>query len=138
MTDEGFDSTATLRQAATWLAQLQALLPEVDSKARLLLLETFGCLVAGLRHPEVRRLGEALRLAFPGDTAWPSSDIKLGGAGLAALGAAAACWDEACGGNSAAPGRPGVPVVPALLALSATPDISLRDPLFALVTGYEI
>jgi 2-methylcitrate dehydratase PrpD len=138
MTDEGFDSTATLRQAATWLADLNVLPPEVDSKARLLLLDTFGCLVAGLRHPQVRQLGQALRLAFPGDTAWPSSDIKLGGAGLAALGAAAACWDEACEGNSAAHGRPGLPVVPALLALSATQDISLGDLLVALATGYEI
>lgn len=131
-------SASTLRQAATWLAQLDALPPEVDSKARLLLLDTFGCLLAGLRHPEVRQLGQALRLAFPGDTAWPSSDIKLGGAGLAALGAAAACWDEACEGNSAAHGRPGLPVVPALLALSAAQDISLGDLLVALVTGYEI
>jgi 2-methylcitrate dehydratase PrpD len=131
-------STSALSQAATWLAQLDALPPEVDSKARLLLLDTFGCLLAGLRHPEVRQLGQALRLAFPGDTAWPSSDIKLGGAGLAALGAAAACWDEACEGNSAAHGRPGLPVVPSLLALSATQDINLGDLLVALATGYEI
>jgi 2-methylcitrate dehydratase PrpD len=137
MTDEGFDST-TLRQAATWLAELNALPPEVDSKARLLLLDTFGCLVAGLRHSKVRQLGEALRLAFPGDTAWPSSDIKLGGAGLAALGAAAACWDEACEGNSAAHGRPALPVVPSLLALSAAQNVSLGDVIVALVTGYEI
>jgi 2-methylcitrate dehydratase PrpD len=138
MTDAGSDSTASLSQAATWLAQLNALPPEVEAKARLLLLDTFGCLLAGLRHPEVRQLGHALRLAFPGETAWPSSDIKLGGAGLAALGAAAACWDEACEGNSAAHGRPGLPVVPALLALSAAQDISLGDLLVALVTGYEI
>src|SRR5882757_3038839 len=138
MTDGDFDSSATLRQPATWLADLNALPPEVDSKARLLLLDTFGCLVAGLRHPEVRRFGEALRLAFPGDTAWPASEIKLGTAGLAALGAAAACWDEACEGNSSAHGRPGLPVVPSLLALSATQNISLGELLVALVTGYEI
>src|SRR5207253_5067738 len=125
MTDAGFQSATALSQAAAWLAELNVLPPKVDSKARLLLLDTFGCLVAGLRHPEVRQLGQALRLAFPGDTAWPSSDIRLGGAGLAALGAAAACWDEACEGNSAAHGRPGLPVVPSLLALSAAQDISL-------------
>jgi 2-methylcitrate dehydratase PrpD len=86
----------------------------------------------------VRQFGQALRLAFPGDTAWPTSDVTLGPAGLAALGAAAACWDEACEGNSAAHGRPGLPVVPALLALSATHDISLGELIVALVTGYEI
>ena len=72
MTDEGFDSSASLSQAATWLAELDALPPLVEAKARLLLLDTFGCLLAGLRHREVRQLGQALRLAFPGDTAWPS------------------------------------------------------------------
>src|SRR5690348_6497890 len=118
---------ASLSDAAAWLAQVGALPPEVDAKARLLLLDTVGCLLAGLRHSEVKQLGQALRLAFPGDAAWPSSDIKLGAAGLAALGAAAACWDEACEGNSAAHGRPGLPVVPALLALSATHDVSLGD-----------
>src|ERR1043165_4249398 len=135
---EGVESAASLSDAATWLAQIDALPPEVEAKARLLLLDTVGCLLAGVRHAEVRQFGEALRLAFPGDTAWPSSDIRLGAAGSAALGAAAACWDEACEGNSSAHGRPGLPVVPSLLALSATQDISLGELLVALVTGYEI
>ena len=138
MSDAGVESASALPDAAAWLAAIDALPPEVDAKARLLLLDTFGCLLAGLRHPEVRQFGQALRLAFPGDTAWPTSEIKLGAAGLAALGAAAACWDEACEGNSSAHGRPGLPVVPALLALSATHDVSLGDLLVALVTGYEI
>ena len=132
------ETAASLSDAAAWLAQVDALPAEVEAKARLLLLDTVGCLLAGLRHPEVRQLGEALRLAFPGSSAWPTSDIKLGAGGLAALGAAAACWDEACEGNSAAHGRPGLPVVPALLALSATHDVNLGDLLVALVTGYEI
>ncbi len=138
MADAGAESASSLSQAAAWLAKRDALPPKVEAKARLLLLDTFGCLLAGLRHPEVKQFGQALRLAFPGDTAWPTSDIKLGAAGSAALGAAAACWDEACEGNSSAHGRPGLPVVPALLALSATHDISLGDLLAALVTGYEI
>src|ERR1041384_373244 len=135
---ERVETAASLSDAAAWLAQVDALPADVEAKARLLLLDTVGCLLAGLRHPEVRQLGEALRLAFPGSSAWPTSDIKLGAGGLAALGAAAACWDEACEGNSAAHGRPGLPVVPALLALSATHDVNLGDLLVALVTGYEI
>jgi 2-methylcitrate dehydratase PrpD len=138
MADEICDPASTLSHAATWLAQLTALPVEVEAKARLLLLDTFGCLLAGLRHPPARQFGQALQLAFPGDTAWPTSDIKLGAAGLAALGAAAACWDEACEGNSSAHGRPGLPVVPSLLALSAAREVSLGALLVALVTGYEI
>ncbi|HMK78828.1 MAG TPA: MmgE/PrpD family protein [Xanthobacteraceae bacterium] len=128
----------SLEDTTRWLAQAESLPADVDAKARLLLLDTFGCLLAGLRHPQVQELGRALRLAFPGNTAWPSSDIRLGAAGAAALGAAAACWDEACEGHSSAHGRPGLPVVPALLALSATHDVSLGALLVALVTGYEI
>src|SRR5262245_16277974 len=68
--------------------------------------------------------------------AWPGSDIRLGPAGLAALGAAAACWDEACEGNASSHGRPALPVVPALLALAG--EARLGDLLLALTTGYEI
>ena len=135
--------TATLAEAVSWLAQCETLPADVEAKARLLLLDTLGCLLAGLRHREVQRLGRALRAAFPGDVAWPGSDVRLGPAGSAALGAAAACWDEACEGNASAHGRPGLPVVPALLALSADRnttlvDTTLADLLLALVTGYEI
>src|SRR5438270_8487040 len=128
----------TLAEAVAWLSRCEALPRDVEDKARLLLLDTFGCLLAGLSHPEVRRFGEALRLAFPGDAAWPASDIKLGPSGLAALGAAAACWDEACEGHAPSHGRPGLPVVPALLALAAGRETTLGDLLLALATGYEI
>jgi 2-methylcitrate dehydratase PrpD len=122
----------------SWLESCTSLRADVEVRARLLLLDTLGCLLAGLRHPDVQQLGRALRLAFPGDVAWPGSDLRLGPAGCAALGAAAACWDEACEGNASAHGRPGLPVVPTLLALAADRDTTLADLLFALVTGYEI
>jgi 2-methylcitrate dehydratase PrpD len=128
----------TLATTVRWLAGCDSLPPDVEARARLLLLDTLGCLIAGLRHPEVRQLGRALQAAFPGEVAWPGSDIRLAPAGAAALGGAAACWDEACEGNASAHGRPGLPVVPALLALAAQRNTSLGDLLLALVTGYEI
>jgi len=132
------DRGATLAAATAWLTRCDTLPADVEAKARLLLLDTLGCLIAGLNHPDVKKFGHALRVAFPGEIAWPASDIKLAPAGLAALGAAAACWDEACEGNAAAHGRPGLPVVPALLALAADREVCLADLLLALVTGYEI
>lgn len=132
------DRDASLADATAWLARCNTLPADVEAKARLLLLDTLGCLIAGLNHPEVKAFGHALRVAFPGDVAWPASDIKLGPTGAGALGAAAACWDEACEGNASAHGRPGLPVIAALLALTATRDFSLGDLLLALVTGYEI
>lgn len=132
------DPGASLADAVAWLSRCDGLPAHVEAKARLLLLDTMGCLIAGLNHADVRKLGIALRVAFPGDIAWPASGIRLGPAGSGALGAAAACWDEACEGNASAHGRPGLPVVPALLALSAGRDVKLGDLLLALVTGYEI
>ena len=138
MSTDHIERNSTLAEAVAWLARCDALPADVEAKARLLLLDTFGCLLAGLRHPEVRQFGHALRPVFPGDVAWPKSDIRLGPAGSAALGAAAACWDEACEGNASAHGRPGLPVVPSLLALTANRDTALADVVVALVTGYEI
>jgi len=132
------DTKESLADAVAWLAACGALPEHVEAKARLLLLDTLGCLIAGLQHDDVTGFGRSLRLAFPGTLTWPSSDIALGAAGLGALGATAACWDEACEGNAAAHGRPGLPVVPALLALAAERDASLGDVLLAVATGYEI
>jgi 2-methylcitrate dehydratase PrpD len=131
-------SKPILTDTVSWLADCTSLPADVEAKARLLLLDTLGCLLAGLRHPEAQQLGRGLALAFPGDMAWPESDIRLAPAGCAALGAAAACWDEACEGNASAHGRPGLPVVPTLLALGAQRDTTLAQQLLALVTGYEI
>ena len=127
-----------LTDTVAWLAGCTSLPADVEAKARLLILDTLGCLLAGLRHPEAQQLGRALALAFPGDMAWPGSDIRLGPAGCAALGAAAACWDEACEGNASAHGRPALPVVPTLLVLGAQREATLAELLLALVTGYEV
>ena len=128
----------TFKEVVEWLSACISLPTDVEAKARLLLLDTFGCLVSGLRHEQVKAYAQALSAVFPGETAWPGSPHKLGPAGLAALGAAAACWDEACEGNSAAHGRPGLPVVPTVLALASQSDAALDEVLLALVTGYEI
>lgn len=79
--------------------------PEVVAKARLLLLDSIGCIAAGLRHDEVRRIGASLA-PLPGDGRLPGGDAHLGPAGCAALGAAAMCWDEANEGLAQAHGRP--------------------------------
>jgi 2-methylcitrate dehydratase PrpD len=51
------ERNSTLAEAVAWLARCDALPADVEAKARLLLLDTFGCLLAGLRHPEVRQFG---------------------------------------------------------------------------------
>lgn len=128
----------TFHAAVSWLMKCDAIPSAVDEKARLLLLDTIGCMFAGFRHDDVRRFGQALRTAFAGDAVWPGSEIKLGPAGSAAFGAAAACWDEACEGHAEAHGRPGLPVVPCVLALGIARNATWGEVLLALVTGYEI
>lgn len=108
--------------------------PEVERKARLLLLDGIACIAAGLRHAEVRALEGALGIWFPGEVTLPGAETRLGPAGAAALGAAAMCWDEANEGLATAHGRPGLPVIPAVLALSRP----LPERLRALVLGYEV
>lgn len=109
---------------------------EVLAKARLLLLDSIGCIAAGLRHDEVRRIGASLAPLFPGEGRLPGCDARLGPAGCAALGAAAMCWDEANEGLAQAHGRPALPVVPALIALAG--QCSFDRLLQALVLGYEV
>ncbi|MBL8702721.1 MAG: MmgE/PrpD family protein [Alphaproteobacteria bacterium] len=110
--------------------------PAVERKARLLLLDSIGCIASGLRHPEVQRLGESLAPWFPGPIRLPGAAIPLGPAGAAALGAAAMCWDEANEGLAQAHGRPALPIVPALLALADSQPFGGLLQAFAL--GYEV
>ena len=107
----------------------------VEAKARLLLLDSLGCILAGLGHQAVRALNESLAITFPGPLALPGMVRPLGPAGLAALAATAMCFDEACEGLAEAHGRPGLPVVPVALALGA--GRPLHEMLAALVAGYE-
>jgi 2-methylcitrate dehydratase PrpD len=108
----------------------------IERKARLLLLDSLGCIAAGLRHHEVRALNAALAIWFPGEVGVFGAGIPLGPAGVAALAAAAMCWDEANEGLALAHGRPGLAVIPAVLGLAERFDLSAL--LRAIVVGYEV
>src|SRR5476649_539966 len=99
----------------------------VETKARELLLDTFGCVIAARRHPEVLAFGEKLQAADPGSAA-----------SAAAVFAAAACWDEACEGSARAHVRPGLPVLAACNALSRIKPHPYQEVLCAYIVGYEL
>lgn len=129
--------TDLLDPALDWLAGLNGAYPRpVEEQARLLLLDTLGCLIAGMDHPAVREFSVGLARSFPGGHSWPGGEDALTPAGSAALGALAACWDEACEGLASAHGRPGLPVAPTVLALGR--DLPLSALIDALIVGYEI
>jgi len=110
---------------------------EGASQARRLLVDTVGCALAGRQAGEVRRLEAALAACEPGGFAFPAGP-SLAVQAAAQVIAMAATWDEACEGHALAHGRPGVPLVAALLPLALRRDASLGDFVDAFVLGYEV
>lgn len=104
-------------------------------KARLLLLDSLGCALAGLGHPRVAAFAQAMQVGFPGPVAL--GEARLAPAAAAAVLSAASCWDEANEGLARAHGRPALPVAPlALVARAQGADPALALAAFAL--GYEV
>ena len=131
--DGGAD--AEFDDVVSWAAAAP-LPPEVARKARLLLLDSLGCVLSGLRHGEVAATAAALARWFPGAMRLPGCDAALAPAGIAAVAAAAMCWDEANEGLARAHGRPALSVVPVLLA--AAPGQGLGRLLRGRALGYEV
>jgi len=108
----------------------------IARQARLLLLDSLGCALAGLGHARPRAFAAALAHGFPGAVALPGLP-GLAPAAAAAVLATATCWDEANDGLARAHGRPGLPVAPlALLALHQ--GRALDEALAAYALGYEV
>jgi 2-methylcitrate dehydratase PrpD len=107
---------------------------QAASRARLLLLDSLGCMIAGLRHARVRALAASLAAWMPGEVRL--AGVSLAPAGVASVLAAAMCWDEANEGLARAHGRPGLAVAPLCCAMPAA--ATLGDTLAALALGYEV
>jgi 2-methylcitrate dehydratase PrpD len=129
-----------LQPVVSWLQDSDPLaMPEVEEKARFVLLDTLGCFIASMAHAEPRALARDLCLLEPGKVTLPGvadGGLAAGAAGfLIALGA---CWDEACEGLARAHGRPGLHAVPAAVALGLSQQGNLATTLRAIITGYEV
>lgn len=111
--------------------------PRSDAQARRVIVDTVGCALAGRDSAPVRELESVLAAAAPGGFALPGGD-GLGTLAAAQLLATAATWDEACEGHAVAHGRPGVPIVAALLPLATQRSAPLHEVVDALVLGYEV
>ena len=109
----------------------------VGEKARLLALDTIGCVLAAGDKEEPRALASQLARSDPGACAVPGFADRFSTGAAAAQFAAAACWDEACEGLARAHGRPGVAVLASLSALAQVRGRRLGEVLDALAAGYE-
>ena len=102
-----------------------------------MLLDTLGCMLAGRSAPEVAAFESHSCRLEQGSFRFP------GGQGMsllsaAAVGAMAATWDEACEGHALAHGRPGVPVIAALLPQAFARMTVLSELIAGVLAGYEI
>jgi 2-methylcitrate dehydratase PrpD len=133
------DLTKDLSAVLDWIfAEDPMAHPALAARARLLFLDTTGCMVAGLAKPELRALAAEFAESEAGPVHLPSSEIGLTASAAAALAGIAACWDEACEGLARAHGRPGLHAFPPALGLGLQQNRTLGDVLAALVTGYEV
>ena len=99
LTPGGTRDAADLRDVIAWLATADLRADAaVAAKGRLLVLDTLGCVIAALARPILREFAGSLARVFPGTVQLPGATTGLGPAGVAALAATAACWDEACEG----------------------------------------
>jgi 2-methylcitrate dehydratase PrpD len=137
MTSPRADHPLQLRDALQWLWEPGPLPEEVDVKARLMLLDTVGCILAGRTAPEVAQAEANMSALETGSFSFPGGR-RLSSSAASTVGAMAATWDEACEGSAYAHGRPGVPVIAALLPLALTRNASLGGFVRALVAGYEV
>jgi 2-methylcitrate dehydratase PrpD len=111
---------------------------DVQEKARLLVLDTVGCVLAASRKPALKRLAAQLAKSDPGAVLVVGFAERLSVPAAAALFATAACWDEACEGLARAHGRPGVPVIAACSALSQVLSAGTNMMLQSVICGYEV
>ncbi len=104
---------------------IEALPPEVVLRARQILLDSSGAIVAGLREAEFQNIRPGLMRQGSGPALIA---LLLGSAGVAIE------LDEGC---AASRGHPGIHVVPAILAEAFAGGHDLAAILVALVAGYE-
>jgi 2-methylcitrate dehydratase PrpD len=105
--------------------------PDAVERARLVMLDCLGAIIAGRAEPEVSKAAKALARTARGQrTGSPLVTAFLDGTAGTML--------EIDEGNQYARGHPGIHVVPALLAAARLRRVSGRDAITALALGYEI
>jgi 2-methylcitrate dehydratase PrpD len=130
---------AKVDETIEWLSAFDlAKHKDVETKARLLLLDTIACAARGFDAPEVGALIADLSKSEPGSVRWPGMRHGLAPSGAAFAGTMAACWYEACEGLARAHGRPGLHAIPPALSFALANDLSLGQLLDAIVWAYEL
>jgi 2-methylcitrate dehydratase PrpD len=128
---------AGLQQLVRRSCGTESLPHAVREKAKLMLLDTLGCILAGRLAGELVELEAAFARIEPGPFRFPGG-AALSTQAATAVGAIASTWDEGCEGLAYAHGRPALPIVGALLPLTVLRKATLDETLKSLVAGYEV
>jgi len=111
---------------------------DVEHKARLLLLDTLACAIAGLAEKEPHALATRLAKSDNGSLTLPSINGGLSILDWVFALTTSACWHEACEGSARAHGRPGLHAIPVAAGLGLEKNKTFGEVLESLVWGYEI
>ena len=132
-------TTESLIEIVTWLfSEDPKNSPAIERRARMLFLDTLGCMIAGLAKPEPKALVTSLSRLDAGPILLPGTSSSISIHSAAYIAGLAACWDEACEGLPRAHGRPGLHSFAAGLPLALARDHTLGEMLSALIAGFEV
>jgi 2-methylcitrate dehydratase PrpD len=130
---QAIDRLADFVASARWEDVPEA----VRDHARLVLLDTFGVMLAGSERPEVAALRKQLGSTGTGATllarGWGSQDTRT----AALLNGIAGRAIELCEGLRLVSGQAAIQVLPGILAIAQARHASGRDVLGAFIVGYE-
>ena len=133
------NTTDALTELVSWLFEENPTdSPAIEQRARMLFLDTLGCMIAGLAKPEPQALVKSLSRLESGPILLPGTSASISVNAAAYVTGMAASWDEACEGLPRAHGRPGLHSFAAGFPLALARDHSLGELLAALVAGYEV
>lgn len=117
---------------------LASLPKEVVDRARLVVLDTLGAVVAGMCAAPLTRLAATLGSGAVGAASVPSLEEGLPASMAAFVNGTAGTWNELDEGNFTTHGHPAVHVVPAALALAEEMGSGGDELLTAVIAGYEV
>ena len=109
---------------------------EVVERARTIVLDCIGCIVAGQRPAEMDRLINAAHPAGPATVLGRS--IAQAPEVAAFLNGTAGTWLDLDEGNLYTKGHPGIQILPAAFAAAEAADRSGADLLLSVIVGYEV
>lgn len=134
------DDSAFLTDFAAWLQESDACRnPHAMALARLAILDTVGCMIAGSQEPQVRQVAEAMTAAG-GTGRCPSvagrDSFSLPAAAM--INGTAVHIQDLDDYETSASTHPGAPILGALSAFIHSADYTLNQVLEAYIAGYEM